>query len=190
MSTPTPAARWGRIHQLLHWGIAAMILGLAAVGLWMTGMPNSMDKLQVYALHKSFGITVLALVLLRLGWRLVAGRPPALPGPAWQTRLAGAMHGLLYLLMLAMPLSGWLYNSASNFPLRWFGVVTLPALSGPSPGLKAIAGAVHEWGFWLLALLVAVHAGAAIKHHLVDRDATLARMLPRAFFPPPQDDAR
>ncbi len=171
---------WGAIPQLLHWTIAMLVIGLATVGLLMQTLPNSPAKLQVYALHKSFGITVLALTLLRLGWRLFDRRPAYPPGmPRWERRLAAATHALLYLLLLAMPLSGWLYNSASAFSLRWFGLFALPPLAGRDPQLKALALALHQWGFYLLAALFAVHVAAALKHHCLDRDRTLTMMLPR-----------
>jgi len=171
--------QWGLVAQGLHWLIALLVIGLAFVGLLMDELPNSPTKVQVYALHKSFGITVLALVILRLIWRLY-DRRPELPAamPRWQQRLAGLTHGLLYLLLFVMPISGWLYNSAANFPLRWFGLFTLPALSGPDSELKRLAHEVHEIGFYVLAALFALHAGAALWHHFVVRDRTLLQMLP------------
>jgi cytochrome b561 len=182
--TTGPTVRWNRFAQLLHWLIALLILGLAIVGLTMTLMAPSIDKLKVYALHKSTGITVLMLVGLRLVWRLAHRAPPPEPMPRWQHVAASATHVALYVLMFAMPLSGWLYNSASNFPLQWFGLFHLPALWGPDPTVKAWASDIHYWGFWTLAALVALHAAAAFKHHYVDRDETLRRMLPG--MPPPQ----
>jgi len=175
---------WGRTAQLLHWTIALLIIGLVVVGVLMQELPNSPFKLKVYAWHKSFGITVLALVVLRLLWRLI-DRRPAYPSsmPRWQQRISSAAHGLLYLLMLWMPLSGWLYNSASNFPLRWFGWFALPSLSGPDPELKQLALDLHVYGFYLLGTLFALHVGAALHHHFVVRDRTLIRMLPQRARP-------
>lgn len=179
--------RWGALAQTLHWTIALGVIGLVVVGLWMDELPNTPTKLEVYALHKSVGITVLALVLLRLAWRLIDQRPPLPPGmPAWERVLAGVTHGLLYLLLLVMPISGWLYNSAANFPLRWFGLFGLPALSGPDRALKALAHEIHETGFYVLAALFMLHVAGALKHHFLDRDPTLARMLP-GLSPPVQD---
>lgn len=171
--------QWGAVAQSLHWLIAVLVIGLALIGYVMDELPNSPTKVQVFALHKSFGITVLALTLLRLAWRLYDRRPD-LPAdmPRWQVQLAGLTHGLLYLMLLVMPLSGWLYNSASNFPLRWFGLFTLPALSGPDQDLKRLAHEVHEFGFYLLGMLFAAHVGAALWHHYVKRDRTLVQMLP------------
>lgn len=171
--------RWGAFAQLLHWTIAILIISLVIVGLAMDEMRNSPTKLQVYALHKSVGLTVLVLVIARLLWRLVDRRPPYPAGmPAWQRWLASLTHGLLYVMMFAMPLSGWLYNSASNFPLRWFGLFPVPALSGPDPDLKHFAHDVHETGWLVLGALFAAHVGAALWHHFMHRDDTLTRMLP------------
>jgi cytochrome b561 len=171
---------WGAIAQLLHWSLALLIIVLAVLGLLMQELPNSPDKIRWYALHKSLGLTALALVVLRLGWRLVDRRPPWPPTmPHWERRLAATGHALLYLLMLVVPLAGWLYNSAANFSLRWFGLVRIPPLSGPDPELKALALAIHNWGFYLLGILFIGHVGAALKHHYIDRDRSLVAMLPR-----------
>lgn len=178
------ADRWGGISIALHWLTLLAIAGLVVVGFVMQELPNSPGKIQVYALHKSVGLTVLALTVLRLLWRLAAGTPAPVPGtPRWQSFVAQATHGALYVILLAMPLSGWLYNSASGFPLKWFGLFALPKLSGYDAGVKAFALAAHEWLFIALAVIVAVHAAAALKHHYLDRDATLSRMLPG--LPPP-----
>lgn len=178
------ADHWGAVSIALHWLTVVMILGLAVVGLLMGELPNSPLKISVYAMHKSFGLTVLGMTLLRLLWRLWAGAPAAVPStPRWQQWLANAVHGALYALLLAIPLSGWLYNSASGFPLKWFGLFSLPKLSGYQPELKHFAHEAHETLFYVLALLVLLHAVAALKHHYLDRDSTLRRMwpwLPRA----------
>ncbi|GAB3377928.1 cytochrome b [Lysobacter fragariae] len=175
--------RWGSVSQLLHWLIVLMILGMGTVGLVMTGMKNSPDKIQLYVLHKSFGITVLALVALRLAWRLYAGSPKPVAGtPHWQERIASLTHWALYALLFAIPISGWVLNSASGFPLRWFGLFNLPAIAGKSRELHELAVEVHELLFWTLIALAVVHAGAAFYHHLFQRDATLARMLPRGWL--------
>lgn len=179
MQLRNSTTRWGAVSQFLHWLIVLLIAVMAVLGLSMTELPNGIDKIKTYALHKSIGISVLALVLLRLLWRLVAGPVPVAPGPRWQQRLAATTHVGLYVLMLAIPLSGWAFNSAANFALRWFGWFNLPRLVSADPGLKALFHAAHEWLFWLLVVVVLVHAGAALKHHWMDRDEVLTRMLPR-----------
>ena len=184
--------QWGAISQLFHWLIVLMILGRGTVGLIMTEMRNSPDKVQLYHLHKSFGLTLLALVVLRLAWRLYAGRPQPVPMPRWQERVAALSHAGLYVLLFAIPLSGWLFNSAAGFPLRWFGLFNLPALAAKDQALREVAGETHELLFWALIALVVVHAGAAFYHHLFQHDATLARMLPRGWLraPTPAEDSR
>jgi len=184
--------RWGAVSQGLHWLVAALVLLLGVVGLVMGELPRVPKYFWVYTAHKSLGITVLALVVVRLGWRLYAGAPQAVPGtPGWQQRTANVTHGLLYALVLAMPLSGWLYDSASGLrPFRWFGLVEMPRLSAPDERLADLSHALHEWGFWLLIALVLLHAGAALYHHLHLRDATLARMLPHGWLSSPNKDLR
>lgn len=170
---------WGRTHRVLHWTTALLVLALAGLGLWMTELAPSLFKLKVYALHKSLGLTVLGLTVLRLGWLVLGGRPRPVPGPRWQQRLALASHVGLYGLLLLVPLSGWWYNSTAGFPLRWFGLGPLPALGAADAVLKPIARDRHEWLFYALAALVLLHVAAALWHHLHRRDATLARMLGR-----------
>ena len=117
--------------------------------------------------------------MARIAWRWYAGTPDALPGtPRWQERIASLTHLALYALLLAMPLSGWILNSASGFPLQWFGLVNLPAITGKDHDLHELAEDIHEWLFWAMVTLVVMHAAAAFYHHLFQRDATLTRMLP------------
>ena len=187
MSLKNTTDRWGGISQLLHWTIAiliVLILSIGAVGLVMGELPRSPKYFWVYTAHKSLGLTVLALVLVRIGWRLYAGAPRPVPGtPRLQALLASATHGAIYLLILALPLSGWIYDSANALrPFRWFGLVEVPKLVAPDEALAASAHGAHEWLFWLLMALVAGHAGAALYHHFIQRDATLARMLPRRWI--------
>ena len=183
--------QWGSISKLLHWLVVLLILAMAWIGLTMGDLPNGPDKIATYALHKSIGITILVLVLLRLGWRLYAGAPAPVPGtPSWQDKIASLTHWALYALLLAMPISGWVVNSSSGFPLQWFGLVNLPAIAGRDQELHELAENMHETLFWILITLVVLHAAAAFYHHLFQRDATLARMLPRGWLrtPPPESN--
>ncbi|MGY0799219.1 cytochrome b [Lysobacter sp. A286] len=181
MSLKNPVDRWGAVSQWLHWVIVALLLCLAVIGLSLDSLPKSPKYFWVYDLHKSTGLTVLALTVLRLAWRVYAGAPDRLPGlPTWQSRIASVTHGLLYALIFAMPLSGWLYDSASGLrPLHWYTLFEVPKLTGPNPALRELAHGAHEWLFWVLVALVAVHAGAAFYHHFFEGDATLRRMLPK-----------
>lgn len=175
--------RWGGVSQVLHWLVAILILAMAWLGLTMGDLPNGPDKIATYALHKSLGLSILALVLLRLLWRLYAGTPAPVAGtPRWQSRIAGVTHVALYALLLALPLSGWPLNSAAGFPLQWFGLFNLPSIAARDEALHTLATQTHEVLFWTLAALVVLHAGAALHHHLFLGDATLARMLPRRWL--------
>lgn len=173
--------RWGAVSQGFHWLIVLMILILAIVGLTMGELPKTPKWFWVYTAHKSFGITVLVLMVLRLAWRLYAGTPRRVPGtPTRQQRVATLTHWTLYALALLQPLSGWLYDSASGLrPFKLFGLWTMPKLAAPDDGLRDLAHGLHEWGFWVLLAVVVLHAGAAFYHHLFLHDATLTRMLPR-----------
>lgn len=180
MSMKNTTERWGPVSQFLHWLIVLLILTVAVAGLIMTELPRTPKYFWVYDLHKSIGLTLLALMVLRLGWRLYAGAPaPAAGTPRWQEWIASATHWALYALALAIPLSGWLYDSASGLrPLRWFKLVEVPKLAAPDETVSALARDAHEWLFWVLVVLVAMHAGAALYHHLFQNDDTLTRMLP------------
>lgn len=183
MSLRNPRDRWGGVSQSLHWLVVVLILATGLIGLLMGDMRASPTKVQVYALHKSLGLTILALAVLRLGWRLAAGAPATLTGtPRWQARLASVTHWLLYALLLAIPLSGWAFNSAAGYPLQWFGLFNLPALVGRDADLRVTVRDLHEALFWALVAVTVLHAAAALYHHAVLRDATLARMLPRGWL--------
>jgi cytochrome b561 len=185
--TQPNAQRWGAVSQSLHWIIVLLIFGLAIVGLTMGDLPKTPKYFWVYTAHKSVGITVLVLVIARLAWRLYAGAPKPVPGtPGWQHAIASFTHVLLYGIMFAMPLSGWLYDSASGLrPFKFFGLFNVPKLSAPDDHLRHLSHTVHEWGLYVLIVLVAMHAGAALFHHFFQGDATLVRMLPRGWLRAP-----
>ncbi|TWI00365.1 cytochrome b561 [Luteimonas cucumeris] len=187
MTLKNTTDRWGSVSQTFHWLIVVLILAIAIIGLTMDSLPRTPKYFWVYTLHKSLGLTVLALAVLRLAWRLFAGAPQAVPGtPRWQARIAGVTHWLLYALIFAMPLSGWLYDSSSGLrPFHWFGLVNVPKLSAPNESLSELSHQAHGTLFWVLVALVAVHVGAAFYHHLFRNDATLTRMLPRGRRKPP-----
>ena len=178
------ADRWGMVTIALHWLTVLAVVGLCIVGLLMEELPSGKLKLDVYALHKSFGLTVLGLTLLRLLWRLVAGAPAPEPMPRVQVWAANVSHALLYAVLLAMPLSGWLYNSASGFPLKWFGQFAVPKLAMRDRDVAEFAVETHETLFLVLLVLVSIHAAAALLHHYFFRDRTLQRMLPLVGPPP------
>ncbi|MFN6997757.1 MAG: cytochrome b [Aquincola tertiaricarbonis] len=178
MSTAHSSHRYTAPAMLLHWLLALLILGSLVVGYAMTGMPFSPQRLKLYNWHKWAGVVILALSALRLLWRLTHRPPPDLPMPRWQQRAAHATHQLLYLLFFAVPLVGWAYSSAAGFPIVVFGLLPLPDFV---PVDKALAAAIKPWHAWLaytLAALVLLHVAGALKHHFIDRDGLLRRMLP------------
>jgi cytochrome b561 len=164
----------------LHWIIALLILVALPLGLTMTELQLSPQKLKLYAWHKWLGVTVFALAVLRLLWRATHPAPP-LPAavPAWQRAAAHTLHWVLYALMLAIPLTGWLMSSAKGFQTVYLGVLPIPDLLAKDEALGETLAAVHAWLAYALAALLAVHVAAALKHHYIDRDDVLRRMLPR-----------
>lgn len=167
---------WGLIG--LHWLTLALIAGAFVLGLILGDMKLSPLKLKLYAWHKWIGLLVLALLPLRLLLRRLDPLDHAQELLAWERRLSGLVHGLLYLLMLAVPLLGWLHSSAAGFSVVWFGVLPLPDLVGKQPDLAKVFKEMHELAVYTLAGLVAFHALAALYHHHVRRDGVLRRMLP------------
>jgi cytochrome b561 len=163
----------------LHWVTAVLIVANLALGLSMIGLPISPRKLQWYTWHKSIGITIFIVSCVRLGWRHLHPPPPAVAMPDWQLRAAGLSHAFLYVLVFAIPLSGWLYSSATGVQVVYLGVVPLPDLLPKHKTVADILKGVHYSLNLLLMAAVIVHVAAALKHHFIDRDETFERMLPR-----------
>jgi len=178
MSLRNTEYHWGSVAKFFHWIVALGIIVNGIWGLLMTGMSPSMSKINVYALHKSIGLTVLALFVLRLAWRLFDRAPLDEPAPRWQQLAAHITHGVLYGFVLAIPLSGWWFNSLHGNALQWFKLFNLPALAKKNEDLAHTAREIHEYLFYLLLLVLVVHVGAALKHHVFDQDNVLRRMLP------------
>lgn len=163
----------------LHWLMAVLLVGLVIVGVYMHGLPPSPWRLHLFAWHKWAGVTAFLLLLLRAAWR-GTHRPPPLPASMSQPmRIAAHVgHAVLYVLMLAVPLSGWLMSSAKGFQTVWFGVLPIPDLVARNKELAASLLEVHQSLNLLLGALVAAHIAAALKHQFMDRDGVLGRMLP------------
>lgn len=172
-------SRYTRVAMALHWLIAAAILANFAFGTWMVELELSPQKLRYYSYHKWLGVSIFILVLARLAWRL-GHRPPALPShmPAWERTAAAVSHTLLYLLTLAVPVSGWLFSSAKGFQTVYFAVIPIPDLIAKNPPLADVLKQWHESLNFVMAALVILHVAAALKHHFKDRDDVLQRMLP------------
>jgi cytochrome b561 len=171
--------RYTASASALHWLIALAIICAFPLGLYMSDLPLSPWKLRLYSYHKWIGISVLTLAAIRILWRISHRPPPPLAGtPRWQQLAAEAVHVGLYLLIVAVPLSGWLMSSALGFPVVLFGVIPLPDLIGKDKALGDVLKEVHEaLNYTLLALFIA-HVAAALKHHFIDRDETMRRMSP------------
>jgi len=173
--------RYTAVAIALHWLIALLVLCLMTVGFTMTDLPKSAGpiKLKLYAYHKWAGVSIFALVLLRVLWRL-GHRPPAPPAGMqdWQRRAAAGTHLLLYLLTVAVPLTGWLFSSAKGFQTVVFGVWPIPDLLSKDLALAEILRGSHQALNYLMAVLVILHVAAALKHHWIDRDGVLSSMLP------------
>ncbi|MEJ8847692.1 cytochrome b [Variovorax rhizosphaerae] len=170
---------WSAAMKLLHWLIALLIFLQFALGWLAVGWHLSPMKLTLFVWHKSTGMVVLGLVVIRLLCRLATPAPP-LPAdtPAWERGAARASHVMLYLLMLGMPVTGWIINSAAGMPFRIFWRLPLPAIVAVDKGTAALASLAHLSLGIALALLLVVHVGAALRHHFVQRDNVLTRMLP------------
>lgn len=184
MSTSnTQPLRYSTLAIALHWLLAVGIVGLFALGVYMHELPFSPWRLKLYNWHKWAGMAVLLLSAARLFWRLTH-RPPALPAemvdamPTWQVQAYHATHHLMYLLFFAVPLLGWAYSSAAGFPIVWLGLLPLPDLLSVDKALAELIKPWHQWSAFALIGLVALHVAAALKHHWIDRDGLMQRILP------------
>jgi cytochrome b561 len=178
METGELPARYGMPAIVLHWLTALLIVCGFTLGLTMVGLPFSRQKLQWYAWHKWIGITIWLLTCARLAWRLGHPAPTLPPMPAWQRRASGVSHVLLYGLLLCIPVSGWLYSSATGVQVVYLGLVPLPDLVPRDRALGRTLRTVHETLNFTLLAVVCLHIAAALKHHYIDRDKVLSRMLP------------
>jgi cytochrome b561 len=179
MPNQTAPTRYSAVAQTFHWVIAGLIVTQFSLAWMADDLPLGMHKLALLARHKSFGMTVLMLAVLRLSWRLF-NRPPQLPAgmSPIERFLARATHVLFYVLLFAMPLTGWLMSSAKNYSVSWFGWFTWPNLIGKSDQAFELLKSTHEILSWLLLTIAILHILAALKHHFWNKDDVLKRMLP------------
>ena len=174
----TPSS-YGSVAKLLHWSIVVLIITQLVLGISADDLPNGLRKLELLAWHKSFGMLILMLALLRLAWRYANPRPvPPADMPRWQRLAAVGTHRLLYALILLQPLTGWLMSSYKNYPVSFFGLFQWPDLVAPDAGMHELFEEVHEWLARLLVTVAIIHASAALYHHFGRRDDVLRRMLP------------
>jgi cytochrome b561 len=167
---------FGLIAKLLHWVMAILIIGMLICGLYMVDLPIGLQKLKWYGWHKEYGFLILGLVSLRLIWRLI-NITPELSLPLLEKIAARLAHWAFYGFMFLMPLSGWLVSSAAGIPASFFGLFTMPNLIAPNEDLLQIFRWVHYWSAYALMGLIVIHIVAALKHHFIDKDEILKRML-------------
>lgn len=172
------AERYNRAAIALHWVTAILIVANLTLGLSMVQLSISPRKVHWYLWHKSIGITIFLLTSLRLAWRTIRPHPDPVPMPPWQRQASLVSHALLYLLLLCIPVSGWLYSSATGVQVVYLGVIPLPNLLPKDKALGDALRIVHVTLNSLMFAVVCVHVAAALKHHFVDRDPVLTRMLP------------
>ena len=179
MQLKNTAQRYGLVAILLHWLVAATVIGLAILGLWMTDLSYYSPYYRSAPFwHKSIGITLAAVLVLRLLWRWGNPRPAHLPNhQRWELGMAAVVHGLLYLLLFVIVVSGYLISTAKGQGISVFGWFEIPASITGLPSQADRAGAVHYWVAITVLGLAALHALGALKHHFLDRDDTLRRML-------------
>lgn len=169
--------RYDRFSVTLHWLMAAVLLAQMALGMWMLGLPKDASGLRAswFNVHKSWGMVLGLLIVLRLAWALLRPRVAALPQSRAMQRLATGAHRLLYALMLVMPLSGFLGSVFSGYPIRFFGL-RLPQLAERWDAAKELMSTVHQWSAWALVLLIALHVLAFLHHQFIRGEPLLRRM--------------
>jgi cytochrome b561 len=179
MPNQNSPTRYSAVAQGFHWLIAALIVTQFALGWVADDLPLGLHKLAVLARHKSFGMTVLMLAVLRLLWR-IGHRPPELPAgmSKLERLLARGTHIFFYVLLFVMPLTGWMMSSAKNYSVSWFGRFTWPDLIGKNEQAFDLLRMTHRSLSWLLFAVATLHILAALKHHFWNKDDVLTRMLP------------
>lgn len=170
---------YGSIAKSFHWIVGLMMIGLIIAGLIMTRMEAGALKWDIYGLHKATGILVLALVFMRAIWRARNVQPDSHPNhQKWEKHLAHSAHIGLYIMMIGMPLTGWAMSSAGGHPISLYGLFTVPPLLDKTPDLAKIFNLVHEYMGYAMIAIILLHIAGALKHHVIDKDSTLRRMLP------------
>jgi len=177
MRASEPGTDYTRTAVALHWLIAILVIAQFSWGWWMQEIPKQPvgPRVDAFNLHKSVGMTILALMVVRILWRIGHRPPPLPPMPSWQARAACVTHIVLYAVLVIHPLSGYLGSEFSGYPVKYFGM-TLPSWAGKNVALKDFLSGMHLATSWVIATAVALHVAGALKHAFVDRDGLLARM--------------
>lgn len=179
MKFKNTAESYGVLSKSFHWVMALLVVGMLCLGLLMDDISPITTKIQAYNLHKSFGLLVLTLGLCRIAWHVYSRRPKMVAGMKKIEMLAAhTVHYFLYIAIIGMPLSGWMFSSAVGRSVEFFKLFTLPDLVEKNQALADTLSTVHEFLGYTLIGAIAAHAAAALKHHFINKDATLKRMLP------------
>ncbi|MDA3807878.1 MAG: cytochrome b [Thiomicrorhabdus sp.] len=177
MSLKNSEQNYGIVSRANHWLSTFIFIGLLTIGLYMTGLEKGDDRQALYALHKSMGIALFGLMLLRLAWLKLSPNPEQLSKNKFEHILGHAVKGLLYLAMLGMPISGWIMSNSGGHEVSFFNMFALPTLMGEHEMTHEISEFIHStFGFVLIAIVL-LHIAGALKHHFVYKDVTLLRMV-------------
>ena len=177
MSLKNSELNYGIVSRANHWLSAFIFIGLLAIGLYMTGLEKGDDRQALYALHKSMGIAIFSLMILRLIWLKLSPNPEQLSKNKFEHILGHAIKGILYLAMLGMPISGWIMSNSGGHEVAFFNMFVLPTIVGEHEMTHEISEFIHStFGFVLIAIVL-VHIAGALKHHLVYKDVSLLRMV-------------
>ena len=177
MRIKNSTTNYGIVAIIIHWVMALIIIGMLALGLYMTSLKNSLFKLQLYGWHKEIGVLVLMLVIVRLTWRLI-NSSPSLASLPWLQRLAAqVVHWAFYVFMFALPITGWLITSAAGLQVSFFGLFLLPNLVSPDKVQMHLYENIHSWLAWGLIATICCHVFAALVHHFINKDDILLRIL-------------
>jgi cytochrome b561 len=178
--TNDTTTHYDAVARLLHWATAALVLFIIPIGWVMTRLDHGLAQESLFITHESIGLTILALTVARVAWRLCHPAPPrSLDLSPLEARASGIVHTLLYLLLLALPISGYIMEVAGGFPLTYFGLAEVPRLVAKDEPLSKLAEAAHLTLQFGVSLCIALHIGAALHHHFLRRNDVLTRMLPR-----------
>jgi cytochrome b561 len=179
MSFRNTKSSWGALSKALHWIVVILIILQFVLAAWAKSLPRGPGMVEAWGWHKSFGMTILMLAVIRLTWRLVNPTPDlTAETKPWERVLAKISHLLLYGLIFAMPLTGWMMSSAKNFPVSWFKVFQWPDLVAPDPDFSRLMESTHHALFKVLVVIALLHIAGALKHHFIDKNDVLKRMLP------------
>jgi len=181
MQIRNSTSRYGALSVFLHWGVAITVFGMFALGLWMVGL-GYYDPWRKAGpdLHRSIGLVLLAFMVLRVVWRFISPPPPPTPNQSRLVRTAAHLgHMFLYVALFALMIAGYMISTADGVGIPFFGLFDVPALVSGLPNQAETAGQIHLYIAWAVVIFAVLHGLAALKHHFIDRDATLVRMLGR-----------